>query len=447
MVAPTPLAPLLTRLRSGDLALADHVEALCTRLEETEPYVRAFLPEQERHERLLAEAEALEERFPDPADRPRLYGVPVAVKDIIAVDGFETRAGSALPPDVLAMPEASAVTRLREAGALIVGKSVTTEFAYMDAGATANPHDTGHTPGGSSSGSAAAVAAGTAALALGSQTVGSVIRPAAFCGVVGFKPSYGRIATDGVLDYSPAVDHVGTFTADVPGAYVAAHVLLDEQEGDHLDDEAALSARHPTIGVPDGPYLEQAGPEGRRALEDALARLEAAGLKVKRVPALADIEAVTRRHRVLIAAEFADVHREWFDRYGPLYRAQSAQQIDRARSVTVEERADGFEGRARLLAELESLMDQAGIDVWACPPAPGPAPADLGSTGDAALNLPWTHAGMPAITVPCGEIDGLPVGLQLVGRFGQDYALLYSATRIERTLQGRDRGRLELVDE
>src|SRR5690606_18891753 len=150
LVAPTPLAPLLARLRSGDLSLTDHVEALCARLEETEPYVRAFLPEQDRHQRLLEEARALEERFPDPAGRPPLFGAPVAVKDIIAVDGFETRAGSALPPELLAMPQASAVTRLREAGALVVGKSVTTEFAYMDAGATANPHDPGHTPGGSS---------------------------------------------------------------------------------------------------------------------------------------------------------------------------------------------------------------------------------------------------------------------------------------------------------
>ena len=153
--------------------------------------------------------------------------MPVGVKDIFHAAGFETRAGSQLPPELLTGPEADAVGRLRAAGCLILGKTVTTEFAYYEPEPTRNPHNLAHTPGGSSSGSAAAVAAGLAPLALGTQTIGSVIRPAAFCGIVGFKPSYGRISPEGLIFFSPSLDHVGLFTQDVAGMSLAAAVLCE----------------------------------------------------------------------------------------------------------------------------------------------------------------------------------------------------------------------------
>ncbi len=168
----------------------DRVEALFA---EREPEVRAFLPEEGRFDRLRREAAALEARWPDPERRPPLFGVLAGVKDIFHVDGFETGGGSRLPPEVLRGPEAASVTTLRAAGALILGKAVSTEFAYFAPGPTRNPWNPEHTPGGSSSGSAAAVGAGLAPLALGTQTIGSIIRPAAFCGAVGYKPSYERI--------------------------------------------------------------------------------------------------------------------------------------------------------------------------------------------------------------------------------------------------------------
>ena len=193
LIAGAPLHSTVEALRSGSLDLVSHVHALLDRVDAVDGQVRAVLPEPGRRARLVANAEALLARYPDAADRPALFGAVVGLKDIFITDGFATRLGSAIPSDLFSGPEATSVRRLREAGALVLGKTVTTEFAGYDPGATANPHNVGHTPGGSSSGSAAAVAAGFAELALGTQTVGSVIRPASFCGVVGYKPSLGRI--------------------------------------------------------------------------------------------------------------------------------------------------------------------------------------------------------------------------------------------------------------
>lgn len=431
LVGSAPLAPLAAELRTADAArLAAYVTRLCDRIEAVEPRLRTLLPEPARRDRLRREAEALVARWPDAATRPPLFGVPVGVKDIVAVDGFPTRAGSAVPAESFAMPEASVVRRLRDAGALILGKTVTTEFAYFDPGPAANPHAPGHTPGGSSSGSAAAVAAGLAALALGTQTVGSVIRPAAFCGVVGVKPSYGRIPTDGVLPYSVSVDTLGWFTQDVAGAGLAATVLVD---GWRTIDDATLS--RPVIAVPDGAYLNQTEPAARSAFDGQLAQLADAGFAVRRVPVLDDIAAISARHRALTTSEFAEVHRERFAAYAALFRPRSAMLIDEAAQVTPQARAAGLAGRQALRDVLEARMTVEGIDLWASPAATGPAPAGLGATGDPAMNLPWTHAGMPAITVPAGAVeDGRPLGLQLSARFGRDEELLAWAGAIAPSL-------------
>ena len=198
-ISPHPLATTAEALRSGRMDIIEYVERICARVAQIDPELEAMLAEPGRFDRLCTEAGALRARFPDPADRPPLYGVLVAVKDIFHVSGFVTRAGAEVPPDLFAGTEAAVVSLLRDAGALILGKSVTTEFAYFEPGPTRNPHNPAHTPGGSSSGSAAAVAAGFCALALGTQTIGSVTRPAAFCGIVGFKPTLGRLPTKGLV--------------------------------------------------------------------------------------------------------------------------------------------------------------------------------------------------------------------------------------------------------
>lgn len=406
----------------------DRLEA---RFAEREPEVRAFLPEapeDTRFERLRREEEALHARWPDPDRRPPLFGVPVGVKDIFRADGFETRAGSRLPPELFAGPEASSVTALREAGALILGKTVSTEFAYFAPGPTRNPRNPEHTPGGSSSGSAAAVAAGLCPLALGTQTIGSILRPAAYCGVVGFKPTYGRVPVDGVIPLAPSLDHVGFFTQDAGSARVVASLLCSEWR----DDEPE---RRPRLGVPEGPYLEQASAEAQDHFWSVCDRLTSAGYEIAIVPAMADFEEIAQRHRRIVAAEIARVHADWFPRYEDLYAPQTTELIRRGQAITDAQLEEDRKGRDRLLDALTRRMDDYRFDLWISPPAQGPAPKGLGSTGDPVMNLPWTHAMLPAICLPAGRnAAGLPMGLQVTGSIGDDEELLLFALDLERVV-------------
>src|SRR5258706_8898146 len=278
MLLSAPLAATAKALRTNELDLLAYINDICARIDAAEPHIQALLPEPQRRERLLAQAEVLQAHFPDPASRPPLYGIPVGVKDLFNVDGFPTQAGSQLPASLFDGPEAICVRALRQAGALIVGKTVSTEFAYFEPGPTRNPHNPAHTPGGSSSGSAAGVAAGLCPLALGTQTVGSVIRPAAFCGVVGFKPSFGRISTAGVIPLSVTVDHIGLFSANVAGAALAAQALV-------ADWRPEGAPRLPVVGVPDGPYLAQARAEAQQHFQATLDELRCSGYGVVVVPA------------------------------------------------------------------------------------------------------------------------------------------------------------------
>ena len=207
----------ITALRSGKLDLLTYVSGLCDRIEKEEQNILAMIPGTYGRERVSKEASQLLDRYPEPKDRPSLFGIPIGVKDIINVSGFPTRCGSELPPSAFDGPEADFISGLRRAGSIIMGKTVSTEFAYFEPGPTRNPHNPNHTPGGSSSGSAAGVASGFFPFALGSQTGGSVIRPAAYCGVVGFKPSFGRISMKGVMPLSETLDHLGILCEDPSG--------------------------------------------------------------------------------------------------------------------------------------------------------------------------------------------------------------------------------------
>ncbi len=429
LAAPVSLTEQVGRLRGGQVSLEAELERALDRLAEVNPHIRAVLPDPRQRERLAAEARALRERWPEPADRPPLFGALALVKDIFNVDRMPTRAGSAVPPESFSGREADAVERLRRAGALILGKTVTTEFAFFAPGATANPHNREHTPGGSSSGSAAAVAAGVGTLALGSQTVGSVIRPASFCGVVGYKPSFDRIPTGGMLYFSRSVDHVGYFTATASDALLAASALLIGWRAGE-DAEAA----RPRIGIPRGPYLEQADNAMLELLDRAAARLGERGFDLQLAPTLGDIAEINQRHNRLTAYEFAAEHEERYARYGTMFRHESAALYERGRKIDRAAAEQGRAGRIQLRQQLHERMDRAGIDLWLCPAAVGAAPRGLASTGDPAMNLPWTHAGMPAISLPYGEVEGLPLGLQLVGRFGRDEALLGQAVQVESAL-------------
>lgn len=424
MASPT-FSSLTENLQSSNSPLLQ-LEAL---FNSREPSLLAFVPEPGRFERLRWEAEALLARFPDPATRPPLFGVPVGVKDIFQVSGFPTRAGSRLPLDVLQGAEAESVTALRAAGALIVGKTVTTEFAYFGPGPTRNPHHADHTPGGSSSGSAAAVGAGLVPLTLGTQTIGSVVRPAAFCGVVGYKPSYDRISRAGVIPLSPSLDHVGAFTPNVAGAQLAASVLVEDWRLEIGE------LKHPVLGVPEGAYLERASEEGLAHFKAKCQQLQQAGYVIKPVSVMPNFAEIRERHLLITAAEAARVHQPWFPKYRALYHPKTVELIERGLTITDGQLQQALMGREQLRAELTAAMDAHGFDIWLSPSAPGPAPQGRASTGDPVMNLPWTHAGLPALNLPSGKnAQGLPLGLQLTTRFGEDEELLGQAGIFEKLL-------------
>lgn len=425
VTAGSDVGSLAMALRSGDLALPDYLGELEAHFNRREPSLHAFLPEDGRFERLRRDAEALLAQYPEPDTRPPLFGVPVGVKDIFHAAGFATKGGSRLPADVLRGAEAESVTRLKQAGVLILGKTVTTEFAYFAPGPTVNPHNPAHTPGGSSSGSAAAVAAGLCALALGTQTIGSVTRPASFCGVVGFKPSYDRISRAGVIPLSPSLDHVGVFAADVRGAELAAGLLCREWY-------FVLAERKPVLGIPEGPYLEHASDEMIEAFRATCDKLAAAGYMVKSVETMTDFQAIYDRHYLIVAAEAAQVHAHWFAQYEERYHERTADLIRRGQQVSQTELEEARAGREALRHELTMAMNQEGIDLWLSPAAPGAAPAGLDRTGDPVMNLPWTHSGLPTLNLPMGRnAAGLPLGLQVAGRWYADEALLEWALELE----------------
>ncbi|MFE0633279.1 amidase [Streptomyces sp. NPDC058864] len=392
--------------------MTDLVARTCDRIDRLDARIKAFVREPDRRGRLAAEAAA--------APPGVLSGVMVGVKDIVRIDGMETRAGSAVPPEVLAGPQAPLVDRLRAAGALVAGKTVTAEFAVTAPGRTRNPHNTAHTPGGSSSGSAAAVAAGMVPLAVGTQTVGSVVRPAAYCGVVGFKPTFGRVPVDGVIANAPSFDTVGVLAADVVTAARGASVLCDDWR------EQPAGEGRPVLGVPVGPYLDRAGTEARDAFAAQVERLEAAGWTVREVPMVpgpGEFEAVVRQLYVMNRYEVARTHADWFPRYGHLYREQTVAAIREGHAIG---RDDYERAAGERLVFRDRLLEAMGeVDVWLAPSATGPAPFGLGSTGDSVMCLPWSNAGFPSVSLPAGfAANGLPLGLQAVGRPGEDEELL-----------------------
>lgn len=422
---------LIDELHAGGLALPEYLTQIEKQYKKLEPQIRAFVPEKDRSKRLRLDAEKLMDRFANPAERLRLFGAMIGIKDIFHVEGFDTKAGSRLPAKVLHGKEAGSLSRLKDSGALVLGKTVTTEFAYFSPGPTRNPHNMEHTPGGSSSGSAAAVAAGFCQIALGTQTIGSVIRPASFCGVVGIKPTYGRIAWEGAIHLSPSLDHVGFFTPDVETAIQTAPILYKDWK------EPTLPLRRPRLGVPEGPYLMRATGEGLAHFEMICSLLLKAGYELELIRVMSDFTEIHARHHVILAAEAAHVHEQWFDQYGDLYSKKLSELIRRGKRTSDDQLQDALGAQEQFRADMRRTFLDHNIDLWICPSALGAAPKGLESTGDPVMNLPWTQAGLPAINLPAGKNeDNLPLGLQVVGNWYKDESLLFWAKDLEKVLSG-----------
>jgi len=419
--------------RAGELSIPNYISQIESCFEKCEPSLLAFIPELNRFERLQREAEELVSRYPDSKNRPPLFGMTIGVKDIFHVNGFTTQAGSKLPAEDLQGQEAASVTQLKNAGALVMGKTVTTEFAYFHPGPTRNPHNPEHTPGGSSSGSAAAVAAGLCHLALGTQTIGSVIRPAAFCGVVGFKPTYERISRKGVIPLSPTFDHIGFFTPDVETARRVADVLIENWSIGELD--ALRGDSKPVLGVPEGLYLESASAEGLEYFEN-VCKLLSTNYQIRRVRVMDDFQEIRARHDAIMSFDAATVHKDWFNKHEILYSPKFSDLIRRGQQITNSQLQSAIEARDKFRNDMMQSMNENNIDLWITPPTIGPAPKGLDSTGDPVMCLPWTQIGFPAVNIPTTKNEeGLPMGLQLVGKWNTDEALLSWAEDIEKVVR------------
>ncbi len=354
----------------------------------------------------------------------------VAVKDIIDVAGVPTRCNAGFMPTIPAAADAAIVSLLLARGAYVAAKSVTTTFAYLDPGPTRNPWHLDHTPGGSSSGSAAAVACGMVRLALGTQTVGSINRPASYCGVVGFKPTYGCLAVDGIFPLAPSLDTVGYFTANAVDAQQAFAALTQQP--------ASALPRALKIAVMTDMLCEAADPDIVRTVLGTVERLIAAGHEASPVVLPQSVSDAYENHRRLVAAEAAQSHRELFGRYGDQYPMKLRRLIEFGQTVTPDQLEEIESHRQKTKAVLDDLL--AEWDVVVSPSAPGAAPRGIEATGDPRMNLVWTYTGLPTLTLPATlDGQGLPLGIQLTGARMQDSALLASGVAVDATLQFKAR--------
>jgi Asp-tRNA(Asn)/Glu-tRNA(Gln) amidotransferase A subunit family amidase len=369
-----------------------------------------------------------------------LAGVPVGVKDNIDTADMPTEDGTPLHAGRVPADDAFLVTRLREAGALPIGKTVTTEFAYFSPGRTGNPHNPAHTPGGSSSGSAAAVAAGMVPLAIGTQTNGSVIRPAAFCGVVGFKPSRGLISRRGVLQTSPTLDQVGVFARSVGDAALLAQALIAHDPADSasrpwaagslVDLATAEPPLPPAFGWLHSPLWEQASADTRAGFEELA---EVLGDRCERFELGEAALAINRAHATVMQAEMAWSLQAEYQRGRARMSDRLIALIETGMAVSAldyQRACHEAEGHARDIDDLFS-----SCDVLMLPAAPGSAPAGLSSTGDPVFCSLGSLLGLPAISLPLLVDDaGMPMGVQLLGRHRQDARLLRAANWLVSTL-------------
>ena len=355
-----------------------------------------------------------------------LSGWSLGVKDIIDVRGMPTRCNVDFLPETPAREDAGVVRRLLSLGAFVLSKTVTTTFAFLDPGVTRNPWNPGHTPGGSSSGSAAAVACGMVRLGLGSQTVASVNRPASYCGVTGFKPTFGRLPVSGVFPFSPSVDTVGFFTRGVADMQRAAAALLGEP--------TAGTPGRLRIGLAPDLHTRPAEEGMLRALSQAGERLAAGGCEVRTVSLPQECAAAYRHHFDLIAAEGARGHAELLARYGDRYPPKLRALLLDGEAVTPEALDRIQEHRRSLTVTLSGLLEE--VDLVLSPSAEGAASRGLAITGDPRFSLIWTYTGCPTVTLPAAlSPQGLPLGLQLSARPMADAALLAAARRVEELLE------------
>lgn len=427
-------------IRDGVLSSLELVEACLERVQEVDAGVQAWAfldPEAAR-----AQARAADDWRKEGKPTGPLHGVPVGLKDIIDTDDQPTEDGSVLHAGRMPDKDATVVTMLRSAGAVIMGKTVTTEFANRSPGKTRNPHNPEHTPGGSSSGSAAAVAAGMVPLALGTQTGGSVIRPASFCGVFGFKPSRGLIPREGILKLSRTLDHVGVYARSLDDIALLTEQLVGYDEGDpDTRPRARIPFREVSAQEPPLPPMLAfartaawglAEDDTKAAFEELVAEL---GARVVELDLPESTGQVAEWHRTIMQAEMAaNLDREW-ERGREQLSEPLRELLARGREINALDYQRALARIPLVNAGFEEIFERC--DAIITPATRGTAPAGLASTGDPAFCTLWTYCGMPALSIPLMQgANGLPLGVQLVGRRGDDARLLRTARWLVAQLAG-----------
>jgi aspartyl-tRNA(Asn)/glutamyl-tRNA(Gln) amidotransferase subunit A len=431
-------------IAGGRLTPADLVESILQHIERTEPSIQAWA-------RLCAEDARSEAQRLTRLQRAGtilgpLHGIPVGIKDIFYTAGVETACGSPIMAGFVPASDATTVARLRAGGAILLGKTHTTEFASFDPSPARNPWAVDHTPGGSSSGSAAALAARMCCGALGSQTSGSIIRPAAFCGIVGLKPTFGRVSRHGVHPLAWSLDHPGPMARTVRDAAVLLEAIAGPDPHDPttasapaveryaaLLDEAGPpedAVRDVRVGIPDRYFTDGVDPQADDLCEAGVRVLESLGCVAGEAPLPAEFEAGMEAHEIIHHAEAAAVHLDRYRSRASEYGSRLRGIIEAGVQIPAPTYLRAQQIRTVVIAKLRALLDR--VDVLATPAALGPAPAGLASTGSPVLNRPFSFTGFPSITVPCGFTDaGLPVGLQLAGRPFEEATLLRVAAAYE----------------
>jgi Asp-tRNA(Asn)/Glu-tRNA(Gln) amidotransferase A subunit family amidase len=417
------------RIRAGTLSPSNLLAACLKRTDAVEPAIAAWVRlDRDAAARVAVQRdiEAREGRF-----MGSLHGVPIALKDIFDAAGVPTTAGAPAWATHTPAVDAPSVAALRGAGAVPMGKLATTPFAYLDPSATRNPWNPEHTPGGSSSGPAAAVAARMVPLALGSQTVGSVLRPAAYCGVVGFKPTHGRISAVGVLELAGSLDHVGVLARAVEDCALALAVLAGG--GPAPDDyvRAVEDPAAPRLGVL-APFLARATPEMGKHLEAVAQTLEAAGARLDDVTLPATFASIDDVGAAVLRSEAAAAHAPLFPAHAAAYPPKIKELIERGHAISAPTYLAAQAARREVRAAVGAIA--ARYDAFLLPTIGAPAPRGLTSTGDPSFCSPWSFLGMPAITLPTGVEGGLPVAVQLVAAPWGEARLLAAAAWCERVI-------------
>ncbi len=425
-------------IRAGEIDCVELTQACLDRIAEVEDSVQAWAHLEPQ--RALEQAQAADDARREGKPLGPLHGVPVGVKDIFDTADYPTEDGTVLHAGRTPLADATAVARLRAAGALVMGKTVTTELAAYAPGKTRNPHATGHTPGGSSSGSAAAVASFMVPLAIGTQTNGSVIRPAAYCGVVGYKPTYGLVSRHRILQQSRPLDQVGVFARDLDDAALLAQALIgfDELDPDTrpraVPDLVGLAGSEPPVtprvAFVRTPVWDQADASTHEAFAELVEHL---GEAVEEVALPEPFEDAIALHRSIMEADIARSFEREYERGKDRLSPILCEMIERGRTVLAVDYNNALSQVIALNRLLEGIFHD--YDALLTPATDGEAPRGLESTGSPSFCTIWTLCGTPAITLPLMQGPlGLPLGVQLVGRRGDDGRLLRTGRWLERTL-------------